>query len=78
MKQLELFTITVCKECDLFESTMSNYGWCHKKKIGLMDRAIYENSNYCEIERRLFNNRLLDKRLSGLISHIEMYKSWKK
>ena len=76
--QLELFIGSVCKECALFEPTMSNYGWCHKKKIGSLDRSVYENSKFCEMERRLFNNDILNNRLSGKISHSEMYKLWKK
>ena len=78
MKQLELFTVSICKECDLFEPTMSNYGWCHKRKIGALDRSVYENSPFCEMETRLYNNDILNKRLSGKISHLRMHELWKR
>lgn len=80
MKQLDLFSfeVSVCKECDLFQSTNGNYGWCMKPKIGSLDRSVYENSTYCEMERRLYNNDILTRRLKGIIPHEKMHELWKR
>lgn len=75
-KSLSLFP-TLCHECNLFMVTDSNYGWCKMKKIGNLDNAVYENSTFCEMDRRIFNQDLLTKRLNGEISHLEMYRLYK-
>jgi hypothetical protein len=72
---MNLFT---CKNCRLFTPTPSNYGICKMKKIGGIDRAVYENADLCEMERRLFNNKLLNDRLNGVISHTEMYRLYRR
>jgi len=76
MKQLELFSVNICMDCEYFIKTESNYGWCIKKGYGSLDSAVYEKSFFCEMERRLLNNDLLTKRLKEEITHEEMYKKW--
>lgn len=75
MTQPDLF---ICKNCGEFTPTMSNYGWCKINKIGNTDRAVYENAEMCEMERRVFNNKLLTDRLNGLISHEKMYEMYRR
>ena len=75
MNQPDLLT---CKNCGLFTPTMSNYGWCKLKKIGSTDRAVYENADICEMERRIYNNKLLSDRLKGIISHKKMYEMYRR
>lgn len=75
MTQPDLF---LCKNCGLFTPTMSNYGLCEMGKIGSTDRAVYENASICEMERRLFNNKLLSDRLKGIISHDKMYEMYRR
>jgi hypothetical protein len=76
--QLLLFQPTVCKECELFKPTLSNYGKCLKKKVGSVDRYVYENSRPCEIDRRIFNNKMLNKVINNKMKYSEMIKNWKR
>lgn len=70
--------LLVCKNCHLFTPTMSNYGWCKLEKTGGIDKAVYENADICEMERRVYNNKLLADRLKGVMSHSEMYKLYRR
>lgn len=72
---MELFT---CFSCNLFKETVSNYGWCKMPHIGSIDRAVYQNGEICEMEKRIHNNKLLSKRINGKISHEEMYERWRR
>lgn len=76
-KSLYLFPV-FCHECGNFTPTDCNYGWCKMKKIGNLDRSVYENSTFCEMDRRKFNHNILTKRLNGEISHLEMYKLYRR
>jgi len=74
---LPLFSV-FCHECVLFIPTESNYGWCRKRGVGSIDKAVYENSIFCEIDRRKYNHELLTKRLNGEITHTEMYRLFRR
>lgn len=76
-KSIPLFPV-FCHECNLFTPTVSNYGWCGKEGIGAIDKAVYENSIFCEIDKRKYNHGLLTDRLKGKISHTEMYKKFRR
>ena len=74
-------TLFTCSSCIKFTPTPCNYGWCGKTKAGSVDKSVYEYSiitDMCEIERRLFNQKLLACRISGKITHNEMYKKWRR
>ena len=70
--------LLICKNCGLFTPSMSNYGTCEIEKIGNIDNIVYEDADLCEMERRLFNNKLLNDRLNGIISHDKMYEMYRR
>lgn len=76
-KSIQLFPV-FCHECPVFTPTSSNYGWCGKKGVGPIDKAVYENSTFCEIDKRKYNHGLLLDRLDGKISHLEMQRLFRR
>lgn len=74
---MNLFPV-FCHECEFYKDFGGNSGICMKKGFGNLSRDVYENAVFCEMDRRKFNDNILQLRLKGEITHYEMYRRFKR